>query len=93
MENINIPITSDIVETIIKNNYIFNNIAVTSKPHVIKISPKSDMTIIWLDIWNIQSSSKIKRLINRCFNIGSYITTIQDVNMNPGVPQCKNYWK
>jgi len=34
------------VETIIKNNHIFNNIAITSKPRVIKILPKSDMAII-----------------------------------------------
>ena len=32
-------------------------------------------------------------LINRCFNIGRHITTIQGVNVNLGVPQCKNYWK
>ena len=32
-------------------------------------------------------------LINRYFNVGSYITTIRGANMNPGVPQCKNCWK
>jgi len=30
-ENTNISISSDVVETIIKNNHIFNNIAITSK--------------------------------------------------------------
>ena len=71
------------VEAIIKNNHIFNNIAIASRPRVIKISPKSDIAIIWLDIWDIQSRSKTKNLINRCFNIESYITTIQGANMNP----------
>jgi len=51
------------------------------------------MTIIWIDIWDIQSSNKAKKLINRCFNIGSYIATIRGTNMNLGVPQCKNCWK
>jgi len=32
-------------------------------------------------------------MINRCFNIGSYIMTIHDANMNPSAPQCKNCWK
>ena len=32
-------------------------------------------------------------LINRCFNIGKYIATIREANMNPRVPQCKNCWK
>ena len=32
-------------------------------------------------------------LINRCFNVGQYIATIQGANMNPGIPQCKNCWK
>ena len=32
-------------------------------------------------------------LINRCFNVGRYITTIWESNINPGVLQCKNCWK
>ena len=50
LENTNTPILADIVESIIKNNYIFNHIIVVSKPYVIKVSPKSDIAIIWLDI-------------------------------------------
>jgi len=45
-ENMNIPINSSIVEDIIKKNYIFNNIILAFKPCIIKVSPKSDMTII-----------------------------------------------
>ena len=57
------------------------------------MSPKSDILIIWIDIWNVQSKSKAKSLINQCFNIESYITTISRANMNSRVPQCKNCWK
>ena len=46
MENTNTHILADVVKTIIKNNYIFNNIAIVSRPCIIKISPKSDMVII-----------------------------------------------
>ena len=28
-------------------------------------------------------------LINRCFNVGEYIATIQGANMNPGVPSAR----
>ena len=56
-------LTSSDVETIIKQNQIFNNITLASKPQVIKVSPKSDMSIIWIDIWDIQSSSRAKSLI------------------------------
>jgi len=49
----NTSINSDTVEDIIKKNHIFNNIALASKPHIIKVSPKLDMAIIWLNIWNI----------------------------------------
>jgi len=38
------------VEAIIKQNQIFNNITLTSKPQVIKVSPKSDIVIVWIDI-------------------------------------------
>ena len=51
------------------------------------------MSIVWIDIWNVQSSKNAKMLINRCFNIGNFITTIRGANMNPRVPQCKNCWK
>ena len=93
MENTDTPLFLDIVESIIKNNHIFNNIAIMSRPRVIKVLPRLDMAIIWLDIWDMQSSSREKSLINRCFNIGSYIMMIQGANINPGVPQCKNCWK
>ena len=48
------------------------------------------MSIIWLDIWDVQSGSNTKMLINRCFNVSNYIATIQGANMNPSVPHCKN---
>ena len=93
LENSNTPISANVVERIIKENYIFNNIIITSRPRVIKVSPKSDMTIIWLNIWDVQSGSKAKGLINQCFNVRSHITTICGANMNLGISQCKNCWK
>jgi len=87
-ENSVSPITSSVVEDIIKKNHIFNNVVLASKPWIIKVFPKSNIAIIWVDIWDIQSSSKAKGLINRCFNIRSYITIIRGANMNPSVPQC-----
>jgi len=57
-------LTSSDVETILKQNQIFDNINSVSKPRVIKVSPKSDMSIIWIDIWDVQSGSKAKGLIN-----------------------------
>ena len=86
-------LTSNDIKMILKQNNIFDNISLASKPRVIKVSPKSDMSIVWLDIWDIQSSVNAKMLINRCFNVGNYIVTIQGANMNPSVPQCKNCWK
>ena len=91
MKDANLPITADMVEKIIKYNQIFNNIVLVLRLKVIKILLKSDMFIIWFDIWDVQSGSRAKGLINRCFNVGNYIATIQDTNMNPGVSQYKNY--
>ena len=86
VENTNTPIPSDIVEEIVKSNHIFNNIAVALKLCIIKVFPKSN-------IWDVQSDTNAKELINRCFNIGNHIATIQDTNMNLEVLQCKNCWK
>ena len=85
MEDTNISISTDIVENIIKKNYIFNNIILVLRPRVIKIFSKSDISIVWINIWNIQSSSRTRGLINRYFNIRSYIVTIYRANMNPDI--------
>ena len=58
IESTNILINTNIMETIIKTTHIFNNIA--SKLRVIKVSPKSDMAIVWIDIWDIQSNNSAK---------------------------------
>jgi len=55
IENTNILINADVVEEILKRNHIFNNIILVLRSYIIKVSPKSDMAIIWFDIWDIQS--------------------------------------
>jgi len=55
---------SNDTEVMIKQNQIFDNIVLTSKPYVIKVLLKLDMSIIWVDIWDVQSGSKAKGLIN-----------------------------
>jgi len=72
---------------------LFEHVTFTAKPKVIKASLKSDIAIIWFDIWDSQNSSKAKLLINHSFNFGRSITTIRTTNMNPGVPQYHNCWK
>jgi len=86
-------LSSNDIKNILKQNHIFNNISLASKPRVIKVSPKSDMALVWIDIWDIQSGKNAKMLINRCFNVGNFIAIIRGANMNPGVPLCKNCWK
>ena len=86
-------ISSNDVECILKSNHIFNDIVLASKPCIIKVSPKYDMSIIWINIWNSQSGSNAKKIINRWFNVRSFIATVRGANMNPGVLQCKNCWK
>jgi len=92
-EQSNSHISLDDIEKILKSNHIFNNIVLASKLRVIKVSPKSDMAIVWINIWDTQSGTKAKSLINRRFNIESFIAIICDTNMNSRVPQCKNCWK
>jgi len=74
-ENSQERLTSNDIEMILKQNHIFNNISLASKPRVIKVSPKSNISIVWIDIWDVQSGSNAKMLINRCFNVGSVVAT------------------
>ena len=86
-------ITSENVVEFMKHIDLFEDISLAAKPHVIKASPKSDMSIIWFDIWDTQNGSKAKLLINHSFNLGRHIATVRATNMNPGIPQCHNCWK
>ena len=89
----NIRISSEEVKNILKSNYVFNDIILASKPRIIKVSPKFNIAIIWINIWDTQSGFNLKKIINRCFNVGSFIAMVQEVNMNLEVLQCKNCWK
>ena len=64
IEETNTPIDSGVIESIIKFMHIFDNIKIASKPQVVKVSLKSDMAIVWIDIWDAQSSFSAKMLIN-----------------------------
>ena len=86
-------ITSDFIKSVLKEIHLFKDATLASKPCVIKASPKSDKVVIWVDIWDSQSSSVAKNIINRRFNIGRHIATIRGTNTNPGIPQYKNCWK
>ena len=89
----NSVITPDIVKGVLKDVHLFKDVTLVSKPCIIKVSPKLDMVVVWVDIWDSQSGSEAKNIINWQFNIGWYITTVCSTNMNLGVPQCKNCWK
>ena len=86
-------VTPDFIEGILKETHLFKDVTLASKPRVIKVSSKSNKVVVWVDIWDSQSGSAAKNIINHCFNIGCFVATIQDTNTNPGIPQCKNCWK
>ena len=44
--------------------------------HIIKVSPSSDISVIWIDIWNSQRGSKGRTLINYSFNFGQHTAIV-----------------
>jgi len=60
VKDTNLPITSDIVKRVLQTTHIFNDIILASHSHVIKDFPKSDIAVIWVDIWYSQSGIKAK---------------------------------
>ena len=86
-------ITISQVEDVLTKTEMFNNITLALRPRVIKASRNSDMSVIWVDIWDSQNGTNAKTLINQSFNFGPHIATIRGINMNPGVPQCRKCWK
>jgi len=77
-------LNSEDVNNLMSCTEIFENISLAAKPRIIKASPKSNIAIIWFDIWDSRSGSSAKLLINHSFNFGRYIATIKATNINPG---------
>ena len=65
IEGTDTAINSGVVKLIIKSTHIFKNIHIA---HVIKVLPKSDIAIIWINIWSFQNKSVAKTLINYCYH-------------------------
>ena len=57
--------TPHIIEGVLKDSYLFKNAILALKLCVIKASPKSDKAVVWVDIWDSQSGSCVKNIINR----------------------------
>ena len=95
VEDTNLLLTYDIIEKVIKTTHIFNNVILAFHPYIIKMFLKSNIAVVWIDIWNSQNNIKGKILVNRCFNISPYIVTIRGTNINPSISQYKNCskWK
>ena len=86
LEGTNMPINSKIMEVFIKTLHIFDNVNIASRFHIVKVSSKSNMAIVWINIWDSQNGSTAKKLVNCCFNVSSFVATIRGANMNTGVP-------
>jgi len=50
IEDTNLLITTDIIERVIKTTYIFNDTVLAFYSQIIKIFPKSDITMVWVNI-------------------------------------------
>jgi len=66
-------ITPDYIENVLKELYLFKDVVLVSKLHVIKASPKSNMAVVWVDIWDSQSDSSVKNIINQIFFFFFYL--------------------
>ena len=71
MKIIGLPYSSElevmspnIIESVLKDSHLFKDTTLASKPHVIKASPKLDKAVVWVDIWDSQSGSCVKNIIN-----------------------------
>ena len=58
-------LSPDYIEGVLAKSHLFKNATLALKLHIIKASPKSDKAVVWVDIWDSQSSSCTKNIINR----------------------------
>ena len=87
-----LPITPAQVEAALSNSPLFKDVSLASMSRIMKASPSSDMSVIWIDIWDSQKGSKGKTLIIRSFNFGHHTATVRGTAMHPGIAQYRNCW-
>ena len=64
-----LPVTPAQVAEALSSSPLFEGVTLASMPCIMKASSSSDMSVIWIDIWDSQKGSKGKMLINRSFNL------------------------
>jgi len=74
------------------NSPFFESVTLVFMSHIMKTFPSSDMSVIWIDIWDSQKGSKGKTFINRSFNFEYYTVTVRETAMHHGVAQYCNCW-
>ena len=74
----------------LSSSLLFEGIILASMPCIIEASPSSNMSVIWIDIWDSQKRSKGKMLISCSFNFGHHTATVRETAMHPGVAQYHN---
>ena len=62
-------LSHDYIEGILVKSHLFKDTTLASKPCIIKALPKSDKAVVWVDIWDSQSGSCAKNIINCRFNV------------------------
>jgi len=90
--NSSLSITQAQVEAVIANTPIFEGVVLAFCPCIMKVSPSSDMSVIWIDIWDSQKRTKSKTLINYSFNFGCHTATVWGTAMHSGAAQYCNCW-
>ena len=64
------------IKSVLSHTDIFQDIILSFWPYIVRVFPRSDMVIVWINIWDSQNGTKAKSLINRSFNIDCHVVTI-----------------
>ena len=87
-----LPITPAQVAEALSSSLFFESIILVSMSCIMKASPSSDISVIQVNIWDSQKSSKNKTLINHLFNFGCHTVMVRGAAMYPRVAQYHNCW-
>ena len=90
--NSSLPITFAQVAEALSNYFLFESVILASMLCIMKASPSSDMSVIWINIWNSQKGSKGKIFINHSFNIRCHNAIVIRTAIHPGISQYHNCW-
>ncbi|KAJ3567968.1 hypothetical protein NP233_g6019 [Leucocoprinus birnbaumii] len=88
-----VAITPTVIRDAMLKSPMASSFDLASTPRVMRASPTSNTSIVWVNLHDSQSGANVKALVGKSLQIGVIACPIRAARANPGTPQCQRCWR